>query len=89
MSTATAPTNEERLLIRRALGLETSESVSRNHLAVHDKGNFIPTARELANRGLLVRDPTADFGSMRVFRVTTEGAAAVEKKLKPALRFNP
>jgi histidinol-phosphate/aromatic aminotransferase/cobyric acid decarboxylase-like protein len=89
MSTAIEPTAEERQLIRRALGLQTSETVNKNFLFVHEKGEFIPTARALAERGLLVRDPTGDTKSMRVFRVTTAGATAVNKKLKPALRFNP
>ncbi|WP_047308808.1 hypothetical protein [Rhodopseudomonas palustris] len=83
-----ALSHDETMLVRRALGLESSKSVNRNRVAVHANGDMIPLARGLADRGALVRDPTADYGSMRVFRVTTDGASAIGKKLRTDLRFN-
>jgi hypothetical protein len=79
---------DEAMLVRRALGLESSKSVNQNRVAVHAQGTTIPLARRLADQALFIRDPAADYGSMRVFRVTPEGAAAIGKKLRTDLRFN-
>ncbi len=80
--------HDETMLVRRALGLESSRNVNRNRVAVHAEGQTIPMARSLAERGAFVRDPKADYGAMRVFRVTTEGAKAIGKTLRTNLRFN-
>ncbi|WP_315751321.1 hypothetical protein [Bradyrhizobium sp. SZCCHNS3055] len=77
-------TREESMLTRRALGLERSRSVNRNFLAVHVNGTDIKLAQALAEKGAVHPDPSCNFGSMRVFRVTPAGAKAIGKKLPPA-----
>ncbi|WP_316207304.1 hypothetical protein [Bradyrhizobium sp. SZCCHNR3118] len=77
-------THEEIMLTRRALGLESSKSINRNHCAVHVLGANIEFAKSLAAKGAMHPDPSCDFGSMRVFRVTPAGAKAIGKKLPPA-----
>ncbi|KRR21679.1 hypothetical protein [Bradyrhizobium retamae] len=79
----------EGMLVRRALGLERSRSICRNRVAVHANGEDIRLAECLADKGAMFRDPREDYGSMRVFRVTPEGARAVSKKLPPALTIQP
>ena len=82
-------THTEQMLTRRALGLERSKSVCRNRVAVHANGEDIGIAKSLADKGVMVRNPAKDYGSMRVFRVTPQGAAAVGKKLPPAHQIQP
>ncbi|UGX97373.1 hypothetical protein G6321_00020485 [Bradyrhizobium barranii subsp. barranii] len=53
-------------------------------MAAHDNGHGIGTAQRLVGKGYMVRTPARDFGSMRVFAVTPEGAKAIGKKLPPA-----
>ncbi|WP_454650734.1 hypothetical protein [Bradyrhizobium liaoningense] len=77
-------THQETMLTRRALGLEHGNSVSRNFVAAHDKGEDIGVAQRLVGKGYMVRNPERDFGSMRVFAVTAAGAKAIGKKLPPA-----
>ncbi|WP_407156333.1 hypothetical protein [Bradyrhizobium sp. STM 3557] len=82
-------THNEMMLTRRALGMEHGNTVSRNHLAVHADGHDIEVAQRLAGKGWAVRDPARDFGAMRVFRITTEGAKALGKRLPAALDLAP
>jgi hypothetical protein len=82
-------TYEEGMLTRRALGLERSRSVCRNRLAVHVNGTDIVIAQALTEKGAMIRIPAQDYGSMRVFCVTPEGAAAISKKLPPAHAVQP
>ncbi|WP_445215922.1 hypothetical protein ACKWRH_26515 [Bradyrhizobium sp. Pa8] len=77
-------THCERMLARRALGLEHGGSVNRNFVAAHANGEDIGTAQRLVGKGFMVRNPDRDFGSMRVFAVTAAGAKALGKKLPPA-----
>ena len=74
---------EEGMWVRRALGLERSRAVCRNRVAVHSNGSDIKLAQSLADKGVMIRTPRADYGSMKVFSVTPEGARAVGKKLPP------
>ncbi|WP_316206020.1 hypothetical protein [Bradyrhizobium sp. SZCCHNR3058] len=74
-------TREESMLTRRALGLERSRSVRRNRVAVHANGTDIRLAEACVAKGAMIRNPAQDYGSMRVFCVTAEGAAAISKKL--------
>jgi len=83
------PTHNEMMLTRRALGMQNGNSVRRNFLAVRHDGSDIEVASRLAGKGWAVRDPAADFGSMRVFRITAEGAKAVGKRLPPERTFIP
>lgn len=82
-------THNEAMLTRKALGLEHGNSVNRNRVAVHDTGYDIDTAQRLVGKGYMVRTPDRDFGSMRVFAVTPEGAKAIGKKLPPAHVIQP
>jgi len=84
----TAVSYHEGMLVRRALGLERSSKVCRNRVAVHVNGTDIQIAERLTQSGVMIRNPRADYGSMRVFCVTPEGAAAVGKKLRSDLHFN-
>lgn len=77
-------THCERMLTRKALGLEHGNSVNRNRVAVHLNGEDIAVALRLIGKGYMLRDPARDFGSMRVFVVTAAGAKAIGKKLPPA-----
>ncbi|MBB4398709.1 hypothetical protein [Bradyrhizobium sp. ERR14] len=76
--------HEEQMLTRRALGLECSKSICRNRVAVHATGQDIEIAKRLSDKGAMFRHAAADYGSMRIFCVTPEGAKAVGKKLPPA-----
>jgi hypothetical protein len=82
-------THNENLIVRRALGMERGQSVSRNRVSVHANGDDIQIAKRAADKGFLFHNPALDFGSMRVFCVTPEGAKAIGKKLPPALQITP
>jgi hypothetical protein len=82
-------THSEQMLTRRALGLERSKSICRNRVAVHAQGSDIEIALSLTDKGAMIRNETADYGSMRIFCVTPKGAAAVGKKLPPAHQLQP
>lgn len=84
-----AITHDEGMLVRRALGLERSRSINRNRVAVHANGQDIKLAQSLAEKGAMFRRPAADYGSMRVFCVTPEGARAIGKKLPPTHNVQP
>ncbi|WLA86876.1 hypothetical protein [Bradyrhizobium elkanii] len=77
-------THCERMLTRKALGLEHGNSVNRNRVAVHLNGEDIGVALRLVAKDYMARDPARDFGQMRVFVVTAAGAKAIGKKLPPA-----
>ncbi len=79
----------ESMLARRALGMDRSTKVNRNRVACHAQGHDIVVAQRLADKGAAFHYPPADYGSMRVFVVTPEGAAAIGKKLPPALTIQP
>ncbi|MBP1064606.1 hypothetical protein JOE51_006073 [Bradyrhizobium japonicum] len=84
-------THCERMLTRKALGLEHGNSVNRNRnrVACHLNGEDIGVANRLIGKGYMVRDPARDFGSMRVFVVALAGAKAIGKKLPPAFVLLP
>ncbi|WP_316219092.1 hypothetical protein [Bradyrhizobium sp. SZCCHNR2026] len=82
-------THNEMMLTRRALGLEHGNSINRNHVACHDNGSDIEVAGRLVGKGYMVRDPSRDFGYMRVFCVTAAGAKALGKRLPAARVFTP
>ncbi|UEM09268.1 hypothetical protein J4G43_031575 [Bradyrhizobium barranii subsp. barranii] len=82
-------THCERMLTRKAPGLEHGNSVNRNRVACHLNGEDIGVANRLIGKGYMVRDPARDFGSMRVFVVALAGAKAIGKKLPPAFVLLP
>jgi hypothetical protein len=82
-------TYNENMLARRALGMDRSTSVNRNRVACHVNGHDIEIAKRLAEKGAAFHYPPSDFGSMRVFVLTPEGAKAIGKKLPPALTIQP
>lgn len=82
-------THCERMLARKALGLEYGGSVNRNRVACHLHGEDISVANRLIGKGYMVHDPARDYGSMRVFAVTLAGAKAIGKKLPPAFVLLP
>lgn len=85
-------TSEETRLLKKALGLDVPKKVTpkRNRLAAHLTGPTLPILRSLEDRDLTIEDPANHYGKMRVYRVTTEGFAALGlKKPRPELTFEP
>ena len=68
---------EDLYLIRHALGLDYAKHPYKNFTAWNTGRPTYPKAMRLVNLGLFAEDRAADFGKMRVFRVTQAGFNAV------------
>jgi hypothetical protein len=82
-------TYNEQMLARRALGMDRSTSVNRNRVACHALGHDIAVAQRLVEKGAAFHHAPFDYGNMRVFCITPEGAKAIFKRLPPALTVQP
>ena len=77
----------ERETLQGALGLWAGKRTPWRNRTAHNEGNRVTSAVHgvLAHQGFLVRDPAQDYGRMRVYRATAEGAAALGKRLPKKL----
>lgn len=68
---------EQRDTLKRALGLDHKRSAYRNRVAFNVRREGIVAAVQLEGFGLLIQDRPEHYGSMRVYRVTRSGFAAL------------
>lgn len=80
-------TEAERETLRDALGLWAGKRHPWRNRTAHNERNPVTSTvhADLAAAGRLVRDPAQDYGRMRVYRVTGQGAAALGKRLSKKL----